>query len=594
MDKSNKQNIYKEFFELAKNSPQKFWAKEALEIYWQKNFKTIFEGDFSNQKWFLEGELNACENCLDRHVKRGLEKKTAIIWEKENGENGQVSYEELLKITCDIASLLLEHGVSPGDRVAIYMPMTVDAIASMLACARIGAVHTVIFGGFSKESLIDRIFDSKAKIVITTEVVERKGQKLYFKKIVDEALLDIRIKNTKILCLSEKLENILWPSEVINPKGFNSEHPLFILYTSGTTGKPKGLFHSTGGYLTQVACTMSWVFDLKKQDIFWCTADIGWITGHSYVAYGPLLLGKTIFIYDGALNYPDFTRFYKMLEKFKISVLYTAPTFIRMLMAAGEKIIDGFDLSSLRLLGSVGEPINPAAYKWYQKYIGQSRCPVIDSWWQTETGAMMIVPIPGVHDFIAGSASKPFLGIEAFVHEDGSLLIKKPWPSMARGIWGDKERFKQTYLEKYPGFYYTGDGAKVDENGNFYISGRIDDVVNISGHRLGTAEVESALVLHKSVSEAAVVGIPDLITGQQIVAFVTLSKGEEESKFLQKELKDQVKNIIGAFAKPKEIYFKKSLPKTRSGKIMRRLLKSEALGEIFTGDISTLEEFSLS
>lgn len=565
-----------------------FWATEAKKLFWQKSFTKVFEGDFSAPQWFLDGKINVSENCLDRHIKNGLGSKTAIIWEKENEENGKISYKELLDLTCSISALLLKKGIKAGDRVAIYMPTSVEAIASMLACARIGAIHTVIFGGFSLESLIDRIFDCQAKIIITQDKVQRKGNILHYKNIVDEALKNKKTSSIEnVICFPLKLDK----AEMVYPKAFLAENPLFILYTSGTTGQPKGLFHTTGGYLTQVSSTMEKVFQLTKDDIFWCTADIGWVTGHSYVAYGPLLLGKTIFIYDGALTYPDMARCYNIIEKYKISVLYTAPTFIRTLMSYGPEIIKNFNLSSLRLLGSVGEPINPEAYRWYAEHVGQNRCLVIDSWWQTETGAMMIVPIPGQSDFIPGSASKPFYGIKAKINEEGVLLIEHPWPSMARGIWNDREnRFFKTYFEKYPKYYFTGDGAKVDEQGNFYISGRIDDVVNISGHRLGTAEVESALVENEAVAEAAVVGIPDDITGQQIVAFVTLMAGFSKSDKLIENLKIQIKDKIGSLASPKEIYIKKSLPKTRSGKIMRRLLKSEAQGIEFNGDISTLED----
>lgn len=587
---------------------QEFWRKESSALSWGKEAHTVHDGKFMDGKWFLGGTINASYNCIDRHVAAGRGNNFAIVAENEQGEVTKLTYNELLRLTSSIASILCERGVKASDRVAIYMPMVPEAVASLLACARIGAVHTVIFGGFSKEALADRIHDAGAVAVITAEKTQRKGQALLLRSVVDEALNDSRTSSVKTVLsfglnakdqtgrLIPYEEQSIFPERVKNPENFDAEHPLFILYTSGTTGKPKGIFHTTGGYLTQVASTTKWVFDLREQDLYWCTADVGWITGHSYVTYGPLLLGKSIFIFDGALNWPNTSRFYQLIDKHAISVLYTAPTAIRMFMRAGEEF--DHDLSSLRLLGSVGEPINPEAWLWYRRVFGASRCEIIDSWWQTETGAMMITPIEHISRQKPGSASTPFLGIQAQIVDDagkkvpvghGYLVIKQPWPSMARGIWGDQERFFDTYFKRFPACYFTGDGAKVDEEGDFTISGRIDDVVNVSGHRLGTAEIESALVSHKSVAEAAVIGIPDEVTGQRLVAFVLLKNGRIASDDLNQELKEHVKNSIGSFAKPAVINFPTTLPKTRSGKIMRRLLRAKAMGETVT-DTSTLDE----
>ncbi len=592
-------------------SYQELWGREAQRLHWASPFTQVHDGQFAGGEWFINGKINASVNCLDRHLeKRG--DQSAIVFENEAGEVSRLSFRELYQLSGDIASMLYQRGIRAGDRVAIYLPLKPEAIASMLACARLGAIHTVVFGGFAKEALIDRIEDAQAKAIITSESTTRKGHTLKLKETVDQALADPRctsietllyfgkkndLKNSKEV-LFEKQSS--WPDLVKNPPALDAQHPLFILYTSGTTGKPKGIFHATGGYLTQVASTTKWVFDLKDEDLYWCTADVGWITGHSYLCYGPLLSGKSIFIFEGALNYPDPRRVYQLIERHKISILYTAPTAIRMFMAAGEEHRSSIDLSSLRLLGSVGEPINPAAWSWYRRVFSDDRCEVIDSWWQTETGAMMIVPIPGVHRCKAGSASKAFLGIDARIvdekaqacktNEAGYLTIAQAWPSLARGIWGDQDRFNETYFTRMPGSYFTGDGAHKDEEGDTIISGRIDDVVNISGHRLGTAEVEGALVAHEAVAEAAVVGIPDDITGQKIVAFVTLMPGIKESSELEEKLKGQVKNTIGSFARPAAIHFAKSLPKTRSGKIMRRLLRAIAQGEKISTDISTLED----
>jgi acetyl-CoA synthetase len=594
-----------------------FWHKEAEGLSWTKPFTQVHDGRFACGEWFKNGTLNASFNCLDRHVHAGRGDSTAIIFESEQAQTRHINYRELLELTCDIATILYNQGIRQGDRIAIYMPLIPEAIASMLACARLGAIHTVIFGGFAQEALAERIFDCEAKAVITAQSSQRKGQILELEKTVNKALLDPRTKSVKsVLCFGKKAQftsdittYFSKPAHIAacvkNPESFEANHPLFILYTSGTTGKPKGIFHATGGYLTHTLSTTKHVFNLTDEDLFWCTADVGWITGHSYVAYGPLAQGARIFIYEGALNYPSASRIYELIDKHHVSVLYTAPTAIRMFMQAGESHKNGKNLQRLRLLGSVGEPINPEAWRWYSRVFGADRCPIVDTWWQTETGGMMITPRP--HSSVKtsqkpGSAEKPFFVIEAQIvdengqnckpDEQGFLVIKQPWPGLARGIWGDEPRFIDTYFAKMPGVYFTGDGARVDHDGDFFISGRIDDVVNVAGHRLGTAEVESALVAHEAVAEAAVVGVPDEVLGQKLVAFVTLRSGFSASEQLSLALKEQVKTIIGSFAKPALVNFVSVLPKTRSGKIMRRLLRSLAAGEEITTDISTLEDES--
>lgn len=609
-----KKIAYQRASALVANDVNDFWRMEASRLYWQTPFHTVHNGKFSDAQWFLGGKLNVSVNCLDRHVHEGRGKVTAITFENEQGEERSISYERLLEITCHISRILQERGVKAGDRVAIYLPMIPESVASMLACARIGAIHTVIFGGFSKEALAERIHDAKAIAIITAEHCQRKGKPLNLADVVSEALKDPRCESIKTILMigagAKKTDERYvaydeqrdLPASIKQPPSFDAEHPLFILYTSGTTGKPKGIFHTTGGYLTQATSTTKWVFDLRSSDLYWCTADVGWITGHSYVAYGPLALGKRLFMYDGALTWPTPRRVYDLIEKHCVTVLYTAPTAIRMFMQAGEEHKGTATLKSLRLLGSVGEPINPEAWNWYHRVFGNGQCPIVDSWWQTETGAMMIVPVEHVSHQKPGSASTPFLGIKATVIDDhhrpsapeetGYLVIEKPWPSMARGIWGDQKRFIDTYFSQVPGAYFTGDGAKIDEAGDFTISGRIDDVVNVSGHRLGTAEIESALVAHESVAEAAVVGIPDPLTGQRLCAFVVLMHDVEGNENLSEQLKDHVKKQIGSFARPSTITFQKGLPKTRSGKIMRRLLRSVAQGERITSDTSTLEDES--
>lgn len=592
-----------------------FWQAEAQRLFWHKPFEEVHDGNFAFGKWFSGGYLNASVNCLDRHIKEGRGQNRAIVFENEAHDVRTLSYNDLHRLTCDIATMLNEHGVGMGDRVVIYMPLVPEAVAAMLAVARLGAIHTVVFGGFAKEALIDRINDCQAKAIITASCSIRKGQNIELKNMVLEALKDDRTYSIKtILCFGAQeqedeprlryfVPQKTWPEHIKNPPGFEANHPLFILYTSGTTGKPKGIVHATGGYLTQVLSTTKWIFDLRNPDLFWCTADVGWITGHSYITYGPLCLGAALFMYEGALNFPTPKRVYELIERHRVSVLYTAPTAIRMFMQAGEEYKGATNLDSLRLLGSVGEPINPEAWRWYSRVFGRDICHIVDTWWQTETGAIMIAPIPPFSNQKPGSASQPFLGIKAEVVDEhgqkcqadnsGYLVLKDPWPSLARGIWEDDKRFLDTYFNKLPGFYFTGDGATVDAEGDLTISGRIDDVLNISGHRLGTAEIESVLVAHEAVAEAAVVGIPDKISGQKVVAFVLLINGHLFGEELVSSLKEQVKNTIGSFAKPAEIHFMSALPKTRSGKIMRRLLRSKAMGEEITADISTLEDGSM-
>lgn len=595
-------------------SHQDFWSKEAHALVWARPFEQVHDGRFAFGHWFSGGMLNASVNCLDRHIEAGRGEKTALVFESESGNSRTLSYAELLELTCHIATMLHERGIKAGDRVAIYMPLVPEAVASMLAVARLGAIHTVVFGGFAKEALADRIVDCEAKAIITAQCSQRKGLNLELSKTVEAALLDPRTASVHtVICFGKESSvdgkiikfapQASWPDKIKHPESFEANHPLFILYTSGTTGKPKGIYHATGGYLTHALSTTKRVFELADQDLFWCTADVGWVTGHSYVTYGPLALGASLFIYEGALNYPNPSRIYELIARHGITVLYTAPTAIRMFMQAGEEHKGSHDVSSLRMLGSVGEPINPEAWRWYARVFGANRCPIVDTWWQTETGGMMITPRPPMGQQKPGSAAKPYHGIEACIVDEhgkdcapgqtGFLIIKQPWPGLARGIWGDDKRFFETYFAKMPGMYFTGDGAKVDEDGDFFISGRIDDVVNVAGHRLGTAEVESALVAHAAVAEAAVVGISDEISGQKLVAFVTLRAGFSPNPELAEKLKDQVKQIIGSFAKPAALNFMKQLPKTRSGKIMRRLLRSLAAGETITADISTLEDESV-
>jgi acetyl-CoA synthetase len=611
----------------AETDYQGFWGRLAKElISWKTPFtKVLDESNAPFFKWFEDGTLNASYNCLDRNVEKGLGDKTAIIFEADGGEVTKVTYSQLLAKTCQYANALKSLGIQKGDRVVIYISMSIEGVAAMQACARIGATHSVVFGGFSAQSLRDRIEDTGAVAVITADNQVRGGKLLPLKSIVDEAI-NLggcgSIKNVLVVKrsgadIAMTAGRDLWMQDVADqqattcePEWVSAEHPLFLLYTSGSTGKPKGVQHSTGGYLLHAALTTKWTFDLKADDVFWCTADIGWVTGHTYITYGPLALGGTEIVFEGVPTYPDAGRFWKMIQDHKATIFYTAPTAIRSLIKAAEANDavhpKSYDLSSLRLLGSVGEPINPAAWEWYHQHVGGGNCPIVDTFWQTETGGHMITPLPGVTPMVPGSCTMPFPGIEAAIVDEtgkdmpngqgGILVVKKPWPSMIRNIWGDPERFKKSYYpEDFKGKYYlAGDGAIRDEKtGYFTITGRIDDVLNVSGHRMGTMEIESALVsCTELVAEAAVVGRPDDTTGEAICAFVVLKRSlpnTDEGKAIAKQLRDHIAKEIGPIAKPKDIRFGENLPKTRSGKIMRRLLRSLAKGEEITQDISTLE-----
>jgi len=598
-----------------------FWAGWAAQLDWQTKWDKVLEWEPPYAKWFVGGKLNASANCLDRHLAERGEKQ-AIIWEGEPGDVRTFTYRELHVEVSKFANALKSLGVTLGDRVAIYMPLVPEAIIAMLACARIGAAHSVVFGGFSSEALRDRIQDAEAKVLITATAGYRRGNLVPLKKLADAATADCpSIEHVVVVmrrAAAEELDDTVsmspgrdcWYHDLMSkasadcpPTWVDSEQMLYTLYTSGTTGKPKGIIHTTGGYLTGCYATCKWIFDLKENDIYWCTADIGWVTGHSYVVYGPLAAGATVFVYEGAPDWPKQDRFWSMIEKHKITIFYTAPTAIRAFMKWGHELPESHDLSSLRLLGSVGEPINPEAWMWYQKWIGGERCPIVDTWWQTETGAIMISPLPGVVATKPGSATKAFPGIDAKILNEagdevevggGYLAITSPWPSMLRGIWRDPERFQAQYWAKWPGIYFTGDGARRDEDGFFWLLGRVDDVINVAGHRIGTMEVESALVDHQSVAEAAVVGINHDIKGTAIAAFVIvkasrLEEAKKDPAKFEKELKDHVSEKIGAIARPEKILVTADLPKTRSGKIMRRLLRDIAEGRTL-GDVTTLAD----
>lgn len=609
-------------YEIAARDPENYWANWARELDWTKPWKKILEWKAPHAKWFLGGKLNASVNCVDRHVypssiQRSRRNKAAIIWEGEPGDTKTLTYWDLFRQVNEFASVLKKQGVKKGDRVAIYMPMVPELMVACLACARIGAVHSVVFGGFSAEALRDRINDAEAKLLITADYGWRRGQKIQLKKAADEALQNTpSIYRTIVFkrgyepseCNMKEGRDLWWHDLMKNaasytePEEMDSEDMLFILYTSGTTGKPKGIVHTTGGYLTGAYATTKWVFDLKEEDVYWCTADAGWVTGHSYVLYGPLANGATVFIYEGAPDWPEKDRFWQLIEKYAVTIFYTAPTAIRAFMKWGTDWPAKRDLSSLRLLGSVGEPINPEAWMWYQEHIGRKKCPVVDTWWQTETGAIMITPLPGLTPTKPGSATKPFPGISAEILDEkgnavktggGYVAITKPWPSMLRTLFKDDERYVKTYWSKWTkDIYFAGDGANRDEEGYFWFMGRVDDVMNIAGHRIGTTEVESALVDHHAVAEAAVVGKKHEIKGQAITAFVTLKEGIKSSADLIAELKQHVVQKIGALARPEEILFSADLPKTRSGKIMRRLLRDIAEGKAL-GDTTTLADPSV-
>ncbi len=588
-----------------------FWSGRAEDLQWMKKWDQVL--DDSNPpyyKWFVNGKLNVSVNCLDRHVDNGLGNKKAIVFEGEKGDTENLTYEQLLKEVNKFCNVLSNLGVGRGDAVTIWMPMIPEAVVAMLACTRIGAVHSVVFGGFSPDALKDRILDSKSKLLVTADGANRKGKVLTMKGAAEEALeqcpsiekvviaertgTDYDVKEGRDLRWKDLMKDA---DENFSAAEMDAEDPLFILYSSGTTGKPKGILHTTGGYLVGVNTTHRYVFDHHDDDIYWCTADIGWITGHSYIVYGPLSNASTVFMYEGTPDYPNRDRFWELIEKYKITVFYTAPTAIRSFMRWGNHFPDGRDLSSLRLLGSVGEPINPEAWLWYFEHIGKGKCPIVDTWWQTETGMIMITPLPGVTPLKPGSATTPFPGIEVDIVDDqgnstspgqrGFLVIKSPWPAMLRTLYEDHERYEHTYWKQYPGIYFTGDGAWKDSDGYLWIMGRVDDVLNVSGHRIGTMEVESALVDHQSVAEAAVIGKVHEIKGHAITAFVTLKEGVEGNEELLQELKSHVGKKIGAIARPEEIFFTYELPKTRSGKIMRRLLRDIA-EQRDLGDVTTL------
>ncbi len=603
---------YEELYARAAADPEEFWADVASELVWTKHWEKVLDWQAPDAKWFVGGELNASVNCLDRHVASWRKNKAALIFEGEPGDTRVLTYGELHREVCKAANALTALGVGAGDFVAIYLPMIPEAAIAMLACARIGAPHTVVFGGFAAEALRDRIADSKAKVVITADGGWRRGAIVPLKDNVDkaiagestiEAVLVVRRCHNPVVWTGKDVwwhEAVAAASGKHEARGWSSEHPLFSLYTSGTTGKPKGILHTTGGYLTGVMYTSRLVFDLRDDDIFWCTADIGWVTGHSYVVYGPLANGATVLLYEGAPNQPGPDRFWDIVERWGVTTLYTAPTAIRAFMKWGDEHPAKHDLSSLRLLGSVGEPINPEAWMWYREKIGGDRCPIVDTWWQTETGAIMLSPLPGATPTKPGSATRPLPGIALDVvkrdgtpcaaNEGGFLVATRPWPSMLRTIYGDHARYVSTYFSEIAGTYFAGDGARKDADGYFWIMGRIDDVINVAGHRLSTMEVESALVAHPKVAEAAVVGRPDALKGQAIVAFVTPRAGVVADDALAKELREHVATQIGALARPEEIRFAEALPKTRSGKIMRRLLREVASGSTARGDTTTLED----
>ncbi len=612
---------YEALYKQSIEDPEKFWAGVAHELHWFKPWDKVLEWNLPWAKWFVGGKTNLCYNCVDRHLGGERANKTAIIWEGEPGEIRRLTYAELHSEVQKFANALKSLGIQKGDRVAVYMGMTPELAIALLACARIGAVHSVIFGGFAANAIADRVADCSCVAIITQDTSYRRGNEIKLKATVDEAMPACpTVKHVVVYKRTGTPVNMVagrdhWWHELVAKAAPNcaaepmdSEDPLYILYTSGSTGKPKGLLHTTGGYAVQTYLTTRDVFDIRDEDIYWCTADIGWVTGHSYVVYGPLQNGATVLMYEGAPNWPDFSRFWKLIDDHKVTIFYTAPTAIRAFIKWGDQFVDKYKLDSLRLLGTVGEPINPEAWMWYREKIGHNRCPIVDTWWQTETGAIMISPLPGAIATKPGSATRPFFGIQPEVvtrpdaegryhavpaGHGGLLVIRKPWPSMARTIYGDPERYQKTYWSDVPGCYFTGDGARQDADGYYWLMGRVDDVINVSGHRLGTMEVESALVAHPKVAEAAVVGRPDDLKGQAIAAFVTLESGNQPSNDLKDELRKWVAKEIGSLARPDDIRFTEALPKTRSGKIMRRLLRELATHGEVKGDVTTLEDFTV-
>jgi len=615
---------YEELYRQSIDDPASFWANAAAELEWFTPFKSVVEGEMGTSTWFNGGKLNLTHNCVDRHALGARKEKVALLWEGEPGEVRKITFRELHEQVQRFANVLKGLGVKRGDRVAIYMGMCPELAIALLACARIGAVHSVIFGGFAAHAIVDRVNDSSCIAVITQDVSYRRGSEVKLKSIVDEALVKCPTVQAVVVYKRSTVDgapetktpihmvagrDVYWheamatASPVCECEHMDSEDPLYILYTSGTTGKPKGLVHTTGGYSVQTYLTSKYVFDLQEHDVYWCTADIGWVTGHSYVVYGPLQNGATVLMYEGAPNWPENDRFWKIIDDHKVTIFYTAPTAIRAFIKWGDQFVQKHSLDTLRLLGTVGEPINPEAWMWYFREIGKERCPIVDTFWQTETGAIMIAPIPGAVPTKPGSATRPFFGIlpEVVTKEGtpvpagqgGLLVVRKPWPSMARTIYGDAERYQTAYFSEIPGSYFTGDGARCDVDGYYWLMGRVDDVINVSGHRLGTMEIESALVAHPKVAEAAVVGRPDDLKGQAIAAFVTLDEGYEPTDALKQELRQWVAKEIGALARPDDLRFTQMLPKTRSGKIMRRLLRELATTGTVTGDTTTLEDFGV-
>jgi acetyl-CoA synthetase len=608
---------YLDLYRRAEEDPEKFWGEfAAANIHWFEKWSRVLEWDAPFAKWFVGAKTNISYNCLDRHLTTPRKNKVAILWEGEPGDQRFITYQELHRLVCRFANVLKAKGYQAGDRAVLYMPMIPELPIAMLACTRLGIIHSVVFGGFSAEALKARINDLGATLVVTSDGGFRRGKEVKLKAAVDEALPDCPTVRDMIVYKRTGSDTPMqigrdhwWHELDANSSDdcpavpLDSEHPSFVLYTSGTTGKPKGILHTTGGYITQVTATMKWIFDLREEDTYWCSADIGWITGHSYIVYGPLSAGTTSVMYEGTPDYPGFDRWWRIVEKYRVNVFYTSPTAIRALLRQGEQWPNAHDLSSLRLLGSVGEPINPAAWEWYYRVIGKSLCPIVDTWWQTENGSILISAMPGAVPLKPGSATFPMPGVIVDIvdlqgnsvgpDKEGYLIIKKPWPSMTRGIWGDPERFKKEYWTKVPGAYFAGDAARRDSDGYLWVLGRVDDVMNVSGHRLSTMEVESALVRHPAVAEAAVVGKPHEISGQAVCCFVTLKKGEWDHEVLGKELRQWVAHEIGSFARPEEIRFSDALPKTRSGKIMRRLLREIVTTHSVAGDVTTLEDMSV-